>query len=544
MRCRRARRAQREGEHPDRVPRRAASRTCAPRCASSCAWRASACTTLRCGRSRRTRAPSCSSSLRASGRLPRLDDDYYASLLSYSDISGAVSYADALDSRQLQRYRLAGLLLFYGASYLTHPARPLRSLYNIATRRYESRMEMSFGNLVRRLSAARATGARAGWRRRSARHVRHLRSRAPGHRGAFGVGAAGGPRAGAGVRGAAVLVGDRHRFRAPGAPARPAPRGDRRRASPRRRPDVVAFTSYSVTHRWAIDVARAREAALRGADRLRRPARVGGAGTGDPRVVDRRDRRRGGRGRAGRPDRVRRARPLRTHRRRELHVQGRRRGRCATACGRCCRISTRCRGPTSRGSTMPVPAFEHEFYVVSRRGCPFRCSFCEYSTFPKQYPGEKPVRRRSVEHLIARAGLLEGARPGAQGVLLGRDLHARRRNGWRSSPPAYRREIGIPFECYTHPQTMTRDMARWLAEAGCMMVRVGVQSVNSDTLGRRRSQGRPGEGGADPPPSSASTACRTRWITSSGCPARARPTSSTRCASTPRCSRSGSSPTG
>jgi radical SAM superfamily enzyme YgiQ (UPF0313 family) len=94
--------------------------------------------------------------LRAAGRLPRLDDDYYASLLSYSDISGAASYAAALDSRQLQRYRVAGLLLFYGTSYVTHPARPLRSLYNIATRRYESRMEMSFGNLVRRLTTARA----------------------------------------------------------------------------------------------------------------------------------------------------------------------------------------------------------------------------------------------------------------------------------------------------------------------------------------------------------------------------------------------------
>ncbi len=47
---------------------------------------------------------------------------------------------------------------------------------------------------------------------------------------------------------------------------------------------------------------------------------------------------------------------------------------------------------------------------------------------------------------------------------------------------AYRREIRIPFECYTHPQTMSRDMAHWLAEAGCIMVRVGVQSVNSDTL--------------------------------------------------------------
>lgn len=94
--------------------------------------------------------------LRVAGLLPRLDDDYYASLLSYSDVSGAVSYAAALGAGELQRYRLAGMAGFYAASYLTHPVRPLRSLYNIATRRYESRMEMSFGNLVRRLSGARA----------------------------------------------------------------------------------------------------------------------------------------------------------------------------------------------------------------------------------------------------------------------------------------------------------------------------------------------------------------------------------------------------
>jgi anaerobic magnesium-protoporphyrin IX monomethyl ester cyclase len=99
--------------------------------------------------------------LRAAGRLPELDDDYYASLLSYSDVAGAVSWCDAFDSRQLQRYRIAGLLLFYGGSYLLHPMRPLRSLYNIATRRYESRMEMSFGNLVRRLTTARRTAEAA-----------------------------------------------------------------------------------------------------------------------------------------------------------------------------------------------------------------------------------------------------------------------------------------------------------------------------------------------------------------------------------------------
>jgi hypothetical protein len=47
---------------------------------------------------------------------------------------------------------------------------------------------------------------------------------------------------------------------------------------------------------------------------------------------------------------------------------------------------------------------------------------------------------------------------------------------------AYRSEIGLPFECYTHPHAMSRDMARALARAGDATVRIGVQTVNSDTL--------------------------------------------------------------
>ncbi len=97
--------------------------------------------------------------LQAQGRIRELDDDYYASLLSYSDISQAVSYSEHMSSKELQRYRLAGLLLFYMVSYLSHPVRPLRSLYNIATRRYESRLEMSFGNLIRRLVTPRVETA-------------------------------------------------------------------------------------------------------------------------------------------------------------------------------------------------------------------------------------------------------------------------------------------------------------------------------------------------------------------------------------------------
>jgi len=128
-----------------------------------------------------------------------------------------------------------------------------------------------------------------------------------------------------------------------------------------------------------------------------------------------------------------------------------------------------------------VPAFERELYIVSRRGCPFRCSFCEYSTFPSQYPGEKPVRRRSIEHLIGELAYWK-SRGKVRKVFFWDAIFTLDPKWMAQFAEVYRREIRIPFECYTHPQTMSRDMARWLAEAGCIMVRVGVQSVNSDTL--------------------------------------------------------------
>jgi len=128
-----------------------------------------------------------------------------------------------------------------------------------------------------------------------------------------------------------------------------------------------------------------------------------------------------------------------------------------------------------------MPAFEREFYVTSRRGCPFRCSFCEYSIFPKQYPGEKPVRRRSVENVVGELRHWK-ARGRIRKVFFWDAIFTLDINWMREFAVAYRREVGLPFECYTHPHAMSRDMAGALAAAGCTMVRVGVQTVNSDTL--------------------------------------------------------------
>lgn len=89
--------------------------------------------------------------LSAAGRIPAISDDYLAGLLSYSNLLGAVSYCEHIPARHLEGYRVAGLTLFYGVSYALHPTRPLRTLVNMTRSRYESRLEMSLANLLRRL---------------------------------------------------------------------------------------------------------------------------------------------------------------------------------------------------------------------------------------------------------------------------------------------------------------------------------------------------------------------------------------------------------
>lgn len=246
------------------------------------------------------------------------------------------------------------------------------------------------------------------------------------------------------------------------------------------RPDVVAFTSYSVTHRWAVDVARlvkqqcAVPIVFGGQHVSAAPERAIREWSIDA-IVE-------GEGEGALVDLLECAEPDRFGRTDVANC---------TFKGDGGPVRNRVRPlladldalpwADKRGFYNAVPGFEREFYVVSRRGCPFRCSFCEYSTFPRQYPGEKPVRRRSVDHLIAELAYWK-ARGQVRKVFFWDAIFTLDARWMADFAAAYRREVSIPFECYTHPHTMTRDMARWLAEAGCMMVRVGVQSVNSDTL--------------------------------------------------------------
>ena len=139
-----------------------------------------------------------------------------------------------------------------------------------------------------------------------------------------------------------------------------------------------------------------------------------------------------------------------------------------------------------------IPEFERDFMVLTQRGCPFHCSYCEHSLFASRYPGEKRVRQRSVDNVLRELRQWR-ARGRMRKVFFWDTIFALDLRWLREFAPRYRDEVGLPFECYAHPRTLSAEAARLLAAAGCSLVRMGVQSVSPDTLARVGRSGGPTE---------------------------------------------------
>jgi radical SAM superfamily enzyme YgiQ (UPF0313 family) len=121
------------------------------------------------------------------------------------------------------------------------------------------------------------------------------------------------------------------------------------------------------------------------------------------------------------------------------------------------------------------------YLTMSSRGCPYRCTFC-FNNFFARLPGPgggKYVRQRSVEHQMEELRTMH-ARYKLRYVEFTDDIFTVDKEWVRDFTRAYAREIGVPFQCLVHPRYIDADIARWLRDAGCQHVQMGVQSVDED----------------------------------------------------------------
>ncbi len=89
--------------------------------------------------------------LSKNGQINKMDDEYFLTLTSYSDMRYSKSYSPHLSNRMLTFYRLGGMVMFYIISYILHPKRIFTTIYNVINQKEESRLDMALIQLIDRL---------------------------------------------------------------------------------------------------------------------------------------------------------------------------------------------------------------------------------------------------------------------------------------------------------------------------------------------------------------------------------------------------------
>jgi anaerobic magnesium-protoporphyrin IX monomethyl ester cyclase len=121
------------------------------------------------------------------------------------------------------------------------------------------------------------------------------------------------------------------------------------------------------------------------------------------------------------------------------------------------------------------------YLTMASRGCPYRCTFC-FNNFFAKLPEEKSgkyVRLRSPEHMIAELKIAQ-SRYKLEVIDFQDDVFTTSKKWLQDFLYLYRKEINKPFQILTHPRYMDDDIAKWLSNAGCTWVQMGVQSMDEN----------------------------------------------------------------
>jgi len=114
---------------------------------------------------------------------------------------------------------------------------------------------------------------------------------------------------------------------------------------------------------------------------------------------------------------------------------------------------------------------------IFSRGCPYQCTFCCESTLRKLYPNPGHYHRfRSPQSAINEIKEVVKKYPFIKFIRLDDDLLFARIDWLKEFVPLYQKEVGFPFSVDMRANLMTEERLSLLKQAGCHLLRVGVES--------------------------------------------------------------------
>lgn len=110
---------------------------------------------------------------------------------------------------------------------------------------------------------------------------------------------------------------------------------------------------------------------------------------------------------------------------------------------------------------------------ITTRGCPHNCSYCYNEKWAELFPEMPRVRTRSVENVIPE---IIDAQP--EFVYFQDSCFALSMDWLRQFSPVYKRHVHKPFHCHLRPTQVDEERVDLLAEAGCVSVRIALESAS------------------------------------------------------------------
>ena len=144
--------------------------------------------------------------------------------------------------------------------------------------------------------------------------------------------------------------------------------------------------------------------------------------------------------------------------------------------------------------TVDDPAIVGAIYTfMAQRGCRYDCAYCQSGRL-RRISGRPPADRRSVDRFITEIRSAAHRFRLPPTIFFWDDIFTDDLAWLEEFAPRYAREVGIPFNCQTHPDRCPDRALELLAEAGVAQLAIGLESgsprVLRDVYGRQPDVGK------------------------------------------------------
>lgn len=127
------------------------------------------------------------------------------------------------------------------------------------------------------------------------------------------------------------------------------------------------------------------------------------------------------------------------------------------------------------------------YLTMSARGCPYKCTYCCEATLKDLYTGEKFLRRRSAEDVVAELADAR-ARFGIERVGFEDEIFAMDLKWLETFAALYKEKVNLPFVAYIYPTRNVEAILTLLKGAGleycCLALESGSERINREIYQR------------------------------------------------------------